>query len=342
MKKAFTLAEILITVGIIGVVAVLTVPTLMQNIISKQFETGNKVFTNKIKEALKVMNTQQVLTGYSTTEAFINEFKKHYKINNVCIDDPIECFSDNITWGNDVIDFTNKKDSRDIVNFSKNEEDWGTKIVGVQFANGTSALMSYNPKCKANPFDMQSDVMHCVAMVYDLNANATPNEYGKDLQTTPNVKNFSCALEIGDLCVTKLAFTPTPISRAECEASKKDLGISHCYYNQDYWAGAVKQCGHISKLVSPKQLAIIANYLYDTTKVTEYNSVSGTLQDSLVIILGLQSDTNEYQVWSNEPTTHSGEVSGVNATYRIFTKGGTTWSYRYFGRSTKRQAICVE
>ena len=31
MKKGFTLAEVLITLGIIGVVAAMTLPTLMQN-----------------------------------------------------------------------------------------------------------------------------------------------------------------------------------------------------------------------------------------------------------------------------------------------------------------------
>lgn len=31
MKRAFTLAEVLITLGIIGVVAALTIPTLMSN-----------------------------------------------------------------------------------------------------------------------------------------------------------------------------------------------------------------------------------------------------------------------------------------------------------------------
>lgn len=31
MKKAFTLAEVLITLGIIGVVAALTIPTLVNN-----------------------------------------------------------------------------------------------------------------------------------------------------------------------------------------------------------------------------------------------------------------------------------------------------------------------
>ena len=41
MKKAFTLAEVLITLGIIGVVAAMTMPSLIQNY--KERETVSKV-----------------------------------------------------------------------------------------------------------------------------------------------------------------------------------------------------------------------------------------------------------------------------------------------------------
>lgn len=39
-KIAFTLAEVLITLGIIGVVAAFTIPVLMNNITNKQFEAA--------------------------------------------------------------------------------------------------------------------------------------------------------------------------------------------------------------------------------------------------------------------------------------------------------------
>jgi len=41
-KKGFTLAEVLITLGIIGVVASLTIPTLMANYQKVQYVTGLK------------------------------------------------------------------------------------------------------------------------------------------------------------------------------------------------------------------------------------------------------------------------------------------------------------
>lgn len=45
MKKAFTLAEVLVTLGIIGVVAALTMPTLINN--SKQ-----QILNNQFKKLI--------------------------------------------------------------------------------------------------------------------------------------------------------------------------------------------------------------------------------------------------------------------------------------------------
>ena len=49
MKKGFTLAEILITLTIIGVVAALTMPAIMTNVTQHQYKTG-------LKKALNVLN----------------------------------------------------------------------------------------------------------------------------------------------------------------------------------------------------------------------------------------------------------------------------------------------
>ena len=61
-KCAFTIAEVLLTIGILGVIAVMTVPTLMQNsqnkeLVSKYLKTNN-VLTNAYKEAEAVSTLQ--------------------------------------------------------------------------------------------------------------------------------------------------------------------------------------------------------------------------------------------------------------------------------------------
>ena len=51
-KIAFTLAEVLITLGIIGVVAALTIPTLMANQRKKVVETRLAKFYSSINQAI--------------------------------------------------------------------------------------------------------------------------------------------------------------------------------------------------------------------------------------------------------------------------------------------------
>ena len=52
LKKAFTLAEVLVTLGIIGVVSAMTVPTLMQNYQRKSYVTQLHKVYNELSQAL--------------------------------------------------------------------------------------------------------------------------------------------------------------------------------------------------------------------------------------------------------------------------------------------------
>lgn len=51
--QAFTLAEVLITLGIIGVVAALTIPTLIQNYKKREVETSLKKIYTTVNQAIK-------------------------------------------------------------------------------------------------------------------------------------------------------------------------------------------------------------------------------------------------------------------------------------------------
>ena len=53
LAKAFTLAEVLITLGIIGVVAAMTIPTLMQKTNDKELVSGTLKMGSVLSNALK-------------------------------------------------------------------------------------------------------------------------------------------------------------------------------------------------------------------------------------------------------------------------------------------------
>ncbi|MBQ8168129.1 type II secretion system protein, partial [bacterium] len=99
-RRAFTLAEVLITLAIIGVVAAMTIPTLISNYQDKAFETASTTFQRKLGEALKVMNVNSNLAGFQTTESFVEELSKHIKITKTCSNDKLtDCFAKEVYWG---------------------------------------------------------------------------------------------------------------------------------------------------------------------------------------------------------------------------------------------------
>ena len=75
-KKGFTLAEVLITLGIIGVVAALTIPTLMANHRKTVVETRLAKFYSSINQAIQMAEADygdksqwdEFLNGYETDE----------------------------------------------------------------------------------------------------------------------------------------------------------------------------------------------------------------------------------------------------------------------------------
>ena len=77
----FTLAEVLVTLGIIGVVSALTVPTLMQNYQKKSYVTQLHKVYNELNQALLQYQTDRNAVnlkeaGLTTNEACADFFKK--------------------------------------------------------------------------------------------------------------------------------------------------------------------------------------------------------------------------------------------------------------------------
>lgn len=102
-KSAFTLAEVLITLGIIGVVAAITIPVLMAKINEQVHKTQLKKTISTLNQALKMVynNTDTIYdcyynpygtTGRSSTDckALDAEMRKVLKISHVCETKPYE------------------------------------------------------------------------------------------------------------------------------------------------------------------------------------------------------------------------------------------------------------
>lgn len=268
-RKGFTLAEVLITLAIIGVVAALTIPTLVQNYQTLAWDTSAKVFERKLEEAARVMNTQQTLAGYTRTKDFVEELSKHIKITKICDSDELSnCFAEKATWEIFNIDTTSEQEELNLSEIKTagdlGQPDWDTETIGVQFANGTTGIMAYNPECRQDPYSNQITGTSCIAMVYDTSGYKSPNTTGKDIRGINSIIN-KCAFKMGSTCVSS-PMKYSPLTTAECEQEKSELGITNCVSgtsSPDNWSGAVKACGSVGNMPSYNDLSKILSYIFE-------------------------------------------------------------------------------
>ena len=87
-RTGFTLAEVLITLGIIGVVAAMTIPTLMNKTQDKEFKEAAKEAFSKSSQAIQQMKNDEggTLSGYGIDNAglFKPVFMKYFKVIKDC------------------------------------------------------------------------------------------------------------------------------------------------------------------------------------------------------------------------------------------------------------------
>ena len=343
-SKGFTLAEVLITLAIIGIVAALTIPTLIQNYQERAWNTASQVFQRKLGEALKVMNVQGTLAGYTTTEAFVDELSKHIKITRICDNDDITtCFADTVTWGDEEVDMSKVKKAK---NFGQN--DWDTNTVAVQFANGVNGVIAYNPSCTQDPYNNNKitigkesiSVNDCLAILYDVDGFKNPNNRGDDLRDIGNIalEGSNCAIELSDGTCFTAPFYPTALSHAECIERQSELGITDCRDGyDDFWGGAVKACKDMgSSLPSQEQLDQLARDLYPgKTIYTDDTTSWGSRDNDLAIEWKfITSPSFDFWLWSSEE--RSKDIAyirhfGIMCTFRMT-------SIRYYSDSP---AVCL-
>ena len=196
-KFAFTLAEVLITLGIIGVVAALTIPNLIQEYQKKQWVAGlqrgystlNQVFKNAMAEDLVSDVTQTELYNAIPTDGygghqifdpsldyslFTEQLKKYLKITKVCnpTDDPLNdpCYG---------ISYVNL-DGENLDNYFVQAH-----RLKVYTADG---IVYYFYNLFDGGLTEFGGLLHGVIEI-DVNGDAGPNQFGRDLFPVMLLKN---------------------------------------------------------------------------------------------------------------------------------------------------------
>ncbi len=207
----FTMAEILLSLTIIGVVAAITLPSLMANINERTWNTQRKALYARMSQAIAMMPqlngygtyTYDEATSTATTdtaaEAFLTEgLSKVLKINNICdathlADCGIAASFTNlagstITWPTKLSElnsmFTSTYETASSSKFTNPQKDINTNAAAFETQNGETIALYYNPSCVD---DLGETAWHysqpkmCANFIYDLNGNKGPNAVGKDI-----------------------------------------------------------------------------------------------------------------------------------------------------------------
>ena len=340
-QLGFTLAEVLITLGIIGVVAAITMPTLMSNIQDRVRAKRIENIHQKLSKVTDKMAVQSGLTGYGTTMDFIQEMAKHMKITKICDNEHLaECWptqkviisNSGKTW-----DIADTKTAKELLIPAKARKDWDD-TVGIITGDGTGMILSYNKNCsfdvdstglKYNSSTGKSNSLNCLSGIYDWNGSNKPNKLEKDVIKLGIASGLGvdCSVEINGKCYTA-PFSPTPLTYAECEEQRGELGINACYGDDDYWAGAVSQCGGVDKMLSMDDLSKFATEFYKNhpsigPMQTIYDGI--TLDQNAANSLGFSLNTSgSFFIWSGQ------EGQGGRAYSRYF--GATRTDANNLGR----------
>ncbi len=343
-RVAFTLAEVLIVLGVIGVVAAITIPALITKINQKVVSVKKTVMEKKLLEGLNQFSNREngLSVEYNNTEEFVRGLSKYLKIVTICSNTELnKCFPyEKINY--DADDGAKSVNLTSITTAKKLRlrGNW-LDPAGIVLADGTPIILSYNNDCVANivvdPDRPLKDIpTSCIDGLYDNNGSKIPNKFGKDIQSL-GLARFKCLIDAGNVCFESTPVVPTPITYAECYANKSKYGIKGCYFANDYWAGAMKMCQdqgmHLAK---DEELTNLASYLYNTT-VAPTDTTNAILDTSKIPDSMSGLGTSWFYLWSNyEQTVDRGY-------YREFRSNATmhpTWSNAYRKNSDLR-AICV-
>ena len=181
-RFAFTLAEVLITLGIIGIVAAMTLPSLIQKHKEKVLINQLKVVYNQLDNAFNYAISENGPINTWSDKANINAYYDSFVIENLNVvktckrnSSPVEA---NRCWGNPY----SMRDGRYI--------SMGISRQSFVLANGTSIIFSGNngdnvdstwcSKSKSSS-GTERYLGNCGTITVDVNGKKPPNQYGVDL-----------------------------------------------------------------------------------------------------------------------------------------------------------------
>ena len=178
MKKGFTLAEVLITLGIIGIVAAMTIPALQTKINRSKVETVLKQDYSLLQQVLKMAESQDASVE-TLSDGDVNTLKNWFKtymepnMKTVSV-----CYNTAGCWAKGGI--KNLKGSQ--VYGDNPNIGIGGDIVTIRLTNGSNLNFDVYAVGNMNKiFGINTDKTNSFVIFIDANGDNPPNIVGKDI-----------------------------------------------------------------------------------------------------------------------------------------------------------------
>jgi len=205
--NGFTLAEVLVTLTIIGILAAILFPSILANYNERTLKARRQALFGRMSQAMGELTDQfrnykdvtctnnldpTTCTDEGSALKFINEgLSKVYKISAVCDADSLSAcdIPDKISLADDTLyELKNAKSWGEYFPQAETQASifpYDLKSAAFMTKNGESILLFYNPNCQGksgNGYYTYTMQNICVNMVYDLNGGKKkPNKMGEDI-----------------------------------------------------------------------------------------------------------------------------------------------------------------
>ncbi len=164
MKKAFTLAEVLITLMIIGVIAAITIPsvywTVQKTDLTAKFAKVYSSLAQCVKGVESLEGNVTQWTWSNGEQVFNDYFSKKFSVIEKCLPGAEGCGDAQYTY----------------LNGASVSNPFPTSLLRFVTADGTKWLLGINSGC----LDSKE---YCALIRVDINGDSKPNVYGRDVFT---------------------------------------------------------------------------------------------------------------------------------------------------------------
>ena len=225
MFGGFTLSEVLITIGIIGFVAIVVLSPLQRSSQERAYETARKKALASIGEAIRQIAIQEDINGSANAQDFVvGKLSKKITIIKTCANNKLtQCgISSKIKVpkqmnSDETVIMTMPKTMSALYTYNGPLSYLNTPSYGFVLNNGYSVNLFYNPNCVSGNAYYGSSThkgvgrVVCVNAIYDMNGLKAPNQVGKDIGIItvfyPDFTSVAVAPKLNSQTKSKVKYT---------------------------------------------------------------------------------------------------------------------------------------